>query len=302
MRGSSIDGSMRFRGRSPFAVLVLAAVAASASSGCGDAAPGERRHAPAARHGDVIWRGDAEQPLVQQWAEYSTGPHCAQTSDLVSRDSRVRRTRSSAQGRFAYRSVITDGTDCYGERSEIGQALPSRGSFTEARLFRDGDRRWISFQIRLGPRFPVGTRHWNVVAQWKQLAVAGVPRTPVLALEVRDRTYLLDNTGPAGGTSIPLAAATTRRWTRFTLHVRFSPDPAVGFAEIWSDSGGGRLRPVLRRTPMSTLGRSSDGAPVPSAARIGIYRNPRIDGSAQVLYDGYTVARTRKAAEANAFR
>jgi hypothetical protein len=41
---------------------------------------------------------------------------------------------------------------------------------------------------------------------------------------------------------------------------------------------------------------------VPSHSRIGIYRGFGSPGTADVYYDGYTVARSRALAEANAFR
>jgi hypothetical protein len=50
----------------------------------------------------------------------------------------------------------------------------------------------------------------------------------------------------------------------------------------------------------STYGIAS-GADIPDAARIGIYRNSLIAGSATDYVDGYTVAATQAAAEANAF-
>jgi hypothetical protein len=42
---------------------------------------------------------------------------------------------------------------------------------------------------------------------------------------------------------------------------------------------------------------------LPLHARIGVYRNPDGPfGTETVLYDGFTVANTREAAEGNAFR
>ena len=52
---------------------------------------------------------------------------------------------------------------------------------------------------------------------------------------------------------------------------------------------------------MQTLARTNDGTSVPAHARIGIYRNPTISGTAHLWYDGYTVATTKADAEASAF-
>jgi hypothetical protein len=259
--------------------------------------------------GRVLWRADGEQPLVDEWAEYSTAPNCAVTSDTVATDTRVSRvTAPHAQGAYAYEFKIEDGDACYGERAEIGQDLPPRPHFSASRAFRDGDDRWISFQVYLGRDFRMFTSGWDVIAQWKQLvAPPTTPWSPMLALQVHDGGYYLENADSNGSgrscCTIPtrLARAIRARWARFSFHIKFSADPAVGFVEIWGDPDGRRMRRLLRRKHMWTLKRRSDGTPLRSHARIGIYRDSRITGPSHLYVDGYTVATTRVAAEWNAF-
>jgi hypothetical protein len=230
------------------------------------------------------WRADAERPIAEQWASIATEDHCAVVAASLRADARVMRVRSPrAQGAYAYAFHVRDGDRCYGERAELGQALPSRSGFTAPRLFREGDDRWISFVVLLGLDFPVHTSHWNLIAQWKQLAVpnrAGC--CPVLALEVHDGRYHLDHEGRNLWTG---PQAVRGRWTRLTLHVHFSADPALGSVEMFG-AGGRRL---MRPKRISTLALGTDGAPVPSAARIGIYRDPAIPGDAHDYFDDYTV-------------
>jgi Polysaccharide lyase len=252
-------------------------------------------------HGQIVWTADAESPLDDQWAEYSTQSNCAVVSDTVTSDRRAfRESPVRISGSHAYEFVVRDGDDCYGERSEIGQALPSRAHFTGARLFNEGDDRWISFAVRPGGDFPIETQHWDVIAQWKQLAVPGQTLCcPIIAMEIAAGRYWLDGKGARVWRG---PRAVRRRWARFTLHIHFSADPATGFVDVYSDAAAGGMRRRLVRHRLPTLNRTGAGAPVPSAARIGIYRDSAIGGSAHLYFDGYTVATTRAAAEHNAFR
>lgn len=262
--------------------------------------------------GSVVWSADAERPLDQEWAEYSTATHCAVTSNEVASDPQAfRESAVVAQGSYAYEFVADrgDAGKCYGgERTEIGQGLPERIYFSESRRFNQGDNRWISFQIRLGSDFPVRNPNWDLVAQWKQIASTTVVPGPMLFLEVYSGFFWL---GAAGGTAVRsfddekawrLARATTGRWIRMSIHIRFDTNPKIGFVEVYGSPNGSGMRKLLSRRQVSTLATDANGNWVPSQARIGIYRNAVIPGTAHLYYDGYTVATTRSAAEANAFR
>ena len=251
--------------------------------------------------GRVLWKADAQSPLVDEWAEYSTAFHCGRLTTAVRGDPRAKRLAGPTMaGAEVYEFTVSDGDDCYGERSEVGQALPSRADFSHSRLFNDGDDRWISFAVKPGRDFPTTTRHWNVIAQWKQLAVPGqVLCCPILALELRNERYNLASDGEIVWRG---PRALRARWARFSLHIKFSPVASIGFVEIWGGDPNVRgMRRLLTRTHMQTLSRTVAGTTVPSHARIGIYRDPTISGTAHLYYDGYTVATTRQAAERNAF-
>jgi hypothetical protein len=253
-----------------------------------------------ARADGALWRADAEQPLSAHWAEFSTGPNCAVISTRVRHDPRIVRVRSPrAHGAYAYAVTVRDGDRCFGERAEVGQALPSRPGFSAQRLFREGDDRWISFDVRLGRDFPTDTSAWNLIAQWKQLAVRGATGCcPALALEVRDGHYQLDHDGRTVWVG---PRALRSRWVRFLLHIGFSADAANGFVAIWGDFRGVGMRSLLAARRMATLARTTGDRAVPSHARIGIYRDASIRGTAHVYYDDYVVATSRAAAAASAF-
>jgi hypothetical protein len=257
----------------------------------------------------IAWKADAERHAGAEWASSRADPpgpaECPNSvpPDLTS--GRIERTKDHvAQGRFAYAITTSPGDDCDGERVELGQDNPGRKGFTEQRLFRSGDERWISFQVFLAPNFDVNVDAWRVIAQLHQ--PGGELGPPPLALQVEDGDFVLyrgDSNEESDGT-LPMwnAPARTGRWVKFTLHVKFSAEPEDGFVELFGNPAGGDVVTLLEKTPTYTMKRDATGTPLPLHARIGIYRNPAGDfGTETAYYDGFTVANTREAAEGNAF-
>jgi hypothetical protein len=258
----------------------------------------------APRGGEVLWKADAERPLAQEWASSSAmpadpGADCESVAPPDSTSPRIERSRTAAQGRYSYAITARHGDDCHGERDELGQGNPGRAGFDD-RLFEQGDERWISFQIRLAENFDPSIDAWRVVMQLHQRGDG----SPPISLDVEDGYWILYRsespaTDSVNSTELWSAPAVTGRWVRFTLHVRFSPIPDDGFAELYGNPGGGPVKLLLPKSAMHTM--KADALPLHS--RIGVYRNPAGPfGTETVLYDGYTVASTREAAEANAFR
>jgi hypothetical protein len=242
------------------------------------------------------WAADAERPSSLEWASSS----CASPR----RFGRVR--APVAQGGWAYRFEVHDGDDSYGERCELAQGNPTRRGFP---TFQAGDDVWIAWQLYLPRGYPSGSRYSTKIAQWKQTALPGrdpqaYSGVPVLSLETRDGRFGLLNstTSSVGGTLVWLwrGPARQRRWVRFTMHVRFSPDPRVGFVELYGNLGRGRERLLMPRRFTWTMKQDARG-PIPSHARIGIYRAEQISGTERLYYDGYAVAPTRRRAELAAF-
>jgi hypothetical protein len=97
------------------------------------------------------------------------------------------------------------------------------------------------------------------------------------------------------------------RWIKFTMHVRFAAD-SNGMIELWGDLDNDpqhileHLAGPFNRFTMKKDENSGCTETVPSHSRIGIYRGFDSPGTADVYYDGYTVATSRAVAEANAFR
>jgi hypothetical protein len=280
---------------------------------------------------DILWTGDAEKtwndalegnrwPDNNEWVSYS----CADRS----RFSQV--TSPVAQGERAYRIEVRDGDDSYGERCELDNGNTSASRLHERILFHRGQEAWIAFQTYLPPDFsfaadgaPVSfPGDGGLLMQLKQLGSCG---TPALGIVTGKAVFAMRNSAGNGCESgamkslwsVPMVLG---RWVRWLVQVKFDTDPEAGFTATWYDPDGLGLRPIV---PRLDLGKPVEGNriythtqksptdhPNPacpdsddcSHARIGIYRDQDVTGTSVIYHDGWTVARTRAAAEGNAFR
>jgi hypothetical protein len=235
----------------------------------------------------VQWTANAERPWNQEWANYS-----------CQSGSRVQEVASpSVQGKHAYKIELRDGDDSWGERCELGMGNPTRNGFP---LFHEGDERWISFQVYLPDDYPIDADSWNVFFQQKQLGSMG---TPVISMEVQRGRFILMNSNTNGVSNDTeeqwSGPATRNRWVRFTVHTKFSPNDNVGSIELFGDLDGEGVKLLMPARHTHTM-KQENGTPVPVHARIGMYRDPSIDGTSHILFDGYTIATDRASAEAGA--
>jgi len=259
--------------------------------------------APTGSLGTTFWRADAENTIDREWASYATPQHCSNTTAPGMTDTRVRRDTSiRAKGTASYRLEVRDNDICYGnERTEIAQGNPTRSDMLD-RLFKDGQDRWMSWQMRLGEGFPVNTGGWYDVIQWKQMGALG---SPAIALEVQDGQWDVTTTGSDPSRQVwgrsSLGPAKAGTWVKFTAHIKFSPSSSVGFIHFFGDLGDGRgMRELLPLKKIATM-KVDGGRTIDSHLRIGLYRDKAISGTHFAHYDGWTIASTRAAAEAGAF-
>ena len=248
---------------------------------------------------DVAWTADAEQPVEQEWAGLS----------CLSLD-RIRRVEwPRAQGSHAYEVTVRDGDspEIDEERCELTQGrhyrLPGTTVPVGERTFARGDEHWIAFQVRVGDDWNADTPLFNNIMQLKNHGNGGPPLKMAIdegriELGGIDRSY---QSAPNFLTlwSTPFAPDLRNRWLRFLLHVRFDFD-SDGFVELYGDLDGRGTVALMPRTHTPTMKRNDDG-PLPSHARLGIYRDADVAGTARIWFDGYVVAETRSAAEAVAF-
>jgi hypothetical protein len=236
----------------------------------------------------VLWTADAERDTYKEWANNS-----------CQNDSRVRQISSLvAQGNRAYEVEVRDGDDSWGERCELGEGNPTRDGFP---LYNEGDERWISFQVRLPDDYPIDAKSWNVIMQLKQLGGIG---TPAVSMEVQDGKWSLENSDTnhesSGCNWWWTGPAQRNVWTKFTLHVKFSPRDDVGYIELFGDLDGQGVKKLMDKTYMHTM-KVENGHTVQSHSRIGLYRDPKIQGTSHIYFDGYTMGDDRTSVEAHAF-
>jgi hypothetical protein len=240
-------------------------------------------------HASVVWRADAERPLLQEWANSS----CADAS-------RIKQVGSpSSQGSSAYRVDLHDGDRSFGERCELGMGSPTRAGFP---VFKEGEESWIGYQVYLPSGFPSEGWKYNVITQFKNVDDLCAP---ALSLHVEQGQLLLfqsaDNQSSCGGDSVWAAPVVYGRWIKLLFHVQWSSDPSKGSVELFGDIDGGGLVELMPRTRMFTMKMNPSGDTQPVAARLGIYRDSSIGGDATAWFDGFTIATDRASAEASAF-
>ena len=292
--------------------------------------PGPTPPPPSVNESDILWKGDAEKawnesvsgnrwPDNNEWVDYS----CQDRSRFAQVTDRV------AQGGRAYRIEVHDGDDSYGERCELDNGNTDAKRLASQMLFHDGQEAWIAFQTYLPLDFsfapdgaPVSMKNdGGLIMQLKQLGSCG---TPALGIVSSRTVFALRNSAGATCESGPMRSLwrvpmVLGHWVKWLQHVRFSTDDSIGFVETWYDPDGLGLRQII---PVADFGnrvvgnriythtqKSPTGHPDPacpaddtcSHARIGIYRDPDVQGTSVIYHDGWTVAKTRAAAEGNAF-
>lgn len=241
----------------------------------------------------VVWTANPTKPMLEEWANVAAEPGRITSVPFA----------SVPYGQ-AYRVEIREGDDPggYGERDELAMGNPERSGVP---VFHEGEDVWIAFQFRMQSPYPISEEHyyWNLIMQLHQLGGSGVPP---FAINVEDNKFMaLTSTGNEvhGSQAVGAWPAEVDKWSKFLLHVKFSPNPEVGsieiFGELNEDKSG--IVPLLKNTKTQTM-MVQNGVTVPTHARLGTYRgywSPR--PTAVTYYAGFTIATDRASAEATAF-
>lgn len=137
----------------------------------------------------------------------------------------------------------------------------------------EGDERIYQFSLRFADDFPVPTGTYLVVMQWHP-----VKGPPPLAVEVDRSGDLILRNANVGETTAPIGPIRRGEWVDYTLRVRFSDDPEIGFVEAAEDGVT-----VLERTPWRGM---------PSASNYlkqGLYRDDADTRTAVLWHDDLRV-------------
>jgi len=179
---------------------------------------------------------------------------------------------------------VVDGDNVSGERCELGQ---NDHRTSPVALYREGTRRITYVSLRLGDRFPIDRKAWQVVLQMKQSQPADAGGgVPVLALQANHNRWRLVPNSRRGG-SVWSAPATVGRWARFAFDVTYSSDPRSGSLRVSVDLNGDgdatdqhergervELRTLKLEGPGGTEDGLAEGDSIPSHLRVGIYHSP----------------------------
>jgi hypothetical protein len=209
--------------------------------------------------GQILWTGNAETGDMSQFQDTPYNVVKGLTPQVVQEPVRG--------GRYAIRLGITgpstpaDGV-CCGSRDEIVPEFPDAGA---------GDDLYVAVSTYLAPGFPVEA-HWQTIVQFKQDVGGSAP----VSVNVENGSYRLEGGygAPSGSHpfTIPMGTAVTGQWVDWVLHVKFSPDPAVGFVEVWRN---GALV-VPRYAPVAGTLYAAPPGQVTSEIKFGYFRDPTI--------------------------
>jgi hypothetical protein len=233
--------------------------------------------APQAPHtvpGVLLWSGDLETGDLSQFQKtpWNTvgGPPPKVVQDPV------------RSGRYAVELALNGATAsdegiCCGSRNEIEPK------------FRDmvaGDDLWFAFSTYLDAKFPTYHSDFQAIVQFKQ----NFDGSPPLEMDVEEGEFSIE--GGYGHPGGPLefhksvGRADTGRWIDWILHVQFSPDPTVGYVEVWRDD-----QLVLPRfaPPGGTMYvRPADGSSR-NSVKTGYYRYRGIESAGRIYFDEWRI-------------
>jgi hypothetical protein len=171
-----------------------------------------------------------------------------------------------AEGRVAGRFEVRPG-------DTIGDTAP-RAELTLDTMEPEGAERWYAWSTYFDPAFPTSFPNSFVTfTQWRAKDESGTFGNFMLwgdRLELR-----------RGGTrwSAPLVKGV---WHRFVYHVKWSPDPAVGFMELFYDG-----RPVMPKVHVATMA-GRPGAAVRNYFKQGLYKSYEMP-TGVVFHDGLKI-------------
>jgi len=195
-------------------------------------------------------------------------------------------TRPVDQGRFSGRFEVRKGDSVAkgsgnGNRAEV---LARRQDGDGVWPDREGTERYYGWSTYFPRNYPVVRKAWQTFVQWKN---KGSGSSPIAMGIYNGRMHLHAKVrgGPAG--KLWKAPLVRGRWQRFVMHVKWSPDPRVGFVELWHNG-----RRVLPRRYRPTMYRERDGQVLPNYLKQGLYRSSGIVPPQIVYHDGMRIGRS----------
>ncbi|HZH14250.1 MAG TPA: polysaccharide lyase [Archangium sp.] len=206
----------------------------------------------------TVWRGDFETGNLSQWDRVQT----VSSSRLLVVSSPVR------EGRYALKTTVRQGDDpinASGNRNEL--------------LYVDREPAGSEFFYKWSTLFPKSfprSSKWQIFTQWHHDGNTGSP--PLEFYVVEDQLRL--RVGGSTGKIIWRSPLQREQWNDFVLHVKWSPDPKVGFVELYHN---GKVVLPLMKVATQYPGQRN-------YLKMGLYRDASIAPEGVVFHDGYLQA------------
>jgi MYXO-CTERM domain-containing protein len=211
---------------------------------------------PGLAWGDILWRGDFE---TGDRTQYSG-------TQMVSADRLQVVTSPVAEGRYALKATVQQGDDpinSSGNRNEL--VYQGRE--------KEGSEYYYRWKVMFAEDFP-SVKTWQLFTQWHHDGCCGSPPVEFFVYGEEIRLTLNDSVTPW---TTKLVRGV---WHEFIFHVKWSPDPKVGFVELWHN---GQL--ALPKRNIGTM-YAGDGIYL----KLGLYRSDTVSQVGVVYHDGFMQA------------
>ena len=240
--------------------------------------------------------GDYETNNLSQWAVCQMVSYNDPCSGYKTQTYRMQtQTSVVRQGKYAARFEVRDGD--YpgfpsGERSEVNESGSVNGTV--------GSERWYQWSFQLANGFPVA-RDWQVYSQWHGY----IDGSPPIAIGANSwffpngqwgidvNSYTSSNTD-TGRTEYAIwkTPQKTGVWNDIKLHIKWSPDPTVGFIEFWYNG----VRQTFTGAPCANQTRCYVRTMIPGDRGVyfkqGLYRDNNSTTTGIIYEDGFSAATT----------
>ncbi len=206
--------------------------------------------------GGVVWRGDFE---TGDRTQYSA-------AHMVSADRLQVVTSPVSQGRYALKATVRQGDNPI-------NASGNRAELAYLSYETEGSEYYYRWRVMFATDYP-SVRTWQLFTQWHHDGCCGSPPVEfyVYGEEIRLRVN--------GGSDVWTTQLVRGVWHEFVFRVKWSPDPNVGFVELWHN----RER-VLPRRNVATMYPGER-----NYLKLGLYRNSTITQVGVIYHDGFMQA------------
>jgi hypothetical protein len=202
-----------------------------AAGGGSSAFASRRKNVPVGSH--TIFSEGFASFNFDRWTSVQTHSYDGAASDYdnAHADYRLKIVKQGSQHPHVLRTEVHDGDTAVGshERAEIS-------SFGQPWNDNRGDERWYEFDVRFGdptwnPKMD-DEDDWLIFFQWHQPIDEG---SPALALSVHHDgiAYFEREANDEIQPFIPVFPVRAGKWERVVIHVKWSPDPQIGFVHAY---------------------------------------------------------------------